>query len=106
MLSVRAFAQRMGSLCEWFERIAFSALYECLGSLSHCLGLSYSDLGRHARGLGLIQLEVIRIASLTVVRMVPNDESLSEDSHSELGRYARYLWIRSTNVFAVRMVQV
>ncbi|KOM45668.1 hypothetical protein LR48_Vigan06g097400 [Vigna angularis] len=82
MLSTKAFAQRMGALCEWIERVALClmirianqvamqlvgvwdyysfysnsewvSLCECLRSLSHCLRLSHSELGRYARSLGV-----------------------------------------------------
>ncbi|KOM41829.1 hypothetical protein LR48_Vigan04g202700 [Vigna angularis] len=89
MLSAKAFAQRIDALCEWFERVAL------------CLMIHMASQGA-MRLIG----EFIRIASLIVVRMVTRGASLSEDSHSELGRYARNLWIRSTNVCAMRVVHV
>ncbi|KOM32934.1 hypothetical protein LR48_Vigan01g249000 [Vigna angularis] len=102
MLSAKAFAQRMGALCEWIEKVSLCLmicianqvamllvgvwgyysfysnsewvlLYECLRSMSHCLRFSHSELERYARGL--IQVTVY--------------------SHSEPNRYANGLegWV-------------
>ncbi|KAG2409872.1 uncharacterized protein HKW66_Vig0005370 [Vigna angularis] len=87
MLSAMAFAQRTGTLCEWFERFALRLMIRMAN-----------------QGAMRLVGEFICIANLIAMRMVVRSGSLSDDSHNEMSRCARNLWFRSANVCAERKV--